>query len=86
MIKGYLNRVAFFFVLLFKIITMAYKKKVSNKSEKVKPANKAIDWVNMSEYVEVVTVKSKHLITGSIHTVTKATAKVLVEKGAVKLK
>ena len=65
---------------------MAFKKKVSNKSEKVKPVNKAIDWINLPEYVEVITIKSKHLVTGSTHTVTKVTAKILVDKGAVKLK
>jgi len=65
---------------------MAFKKKVENKAVKKKPTTKAIDWISLPEYVEVIAIKSKHLVTGSTHTVTKVTAKILVEKGAVRLK
>ena len=70
---------------------MAYKKKVQNKSEKQPVENKApkaavIDWSSMKAPVEVIAIKSKHLIQNKEYSVTVEMAKILVESGAVKLK
>jgi len=73
---------------------MAEKKKPENKAQKMKPETKAapkkvakaIDWEAMPEKVTVLGVKAGKLKEGQPYSVTKATAKLLVEKGTAKLK
>ena len=73
---------------------MAEKKKPENKAQKMKPetkaapkkAAKAIAWDGMPEKVTVLGVKAGKLKEGQAYLVTKATAKLLVEKGTAKLK
>ena len=70
------------------------KRKTSNKEEKPvvteKPKatrSKTIDWDSMPDYVTIIGIQSKHLMEGKEYAnIAKHTAKILVEKGAAKLK
>jgi len=63
---------------------MAEKKKIANKAEKM-PVAKKIEWSKLPGYVTIEGVKGMHLKKGATYKVTKATAKILVDKGTAKL-
>ena len=65
---------------------MAEKRKIANKAQKVKPVKKDIDWNSLPELVIVIGEDNKHLEKGKEYRISKYTAKVLVDKGAAKLK
>ncbi len=63
------------------------KNKGSNKGEKATPSiNKSIDWDSINEPVDVIALGGANLKVGKTYPVTKATAKLLVNKGIAKIK
>lgn len=64
------------------------KEKVSNKAEKKAVDNKAeaLDISTLPAEVTIIATSDKHLIMGREYVVTKEMAKLLIEKGAAKLK
>lgn len=68
---------------------MAYKKKVTNKAEKVEAETKApkkIDWNKIEDNPVIIGLSGKHLTVGKEYQISKETARILVEKGVAKLK
>jgi|TARA_R110001632_G_C11291678_1_gene412908 hypothetical protein len=58
------------------------KKVIKNKAiKKVK-----VDLTNLADQVDIIALKDKHLKEGATYNVTKATAILLINKGAAKLK
>ena len=65
-----------------KLENKAIKKPVQNKKE----TSKEIDWDSLPNTVTIVGIVDKHLNIGQEYTISKGTAKLLVEKGSAKLK
>ena len=63
---------------------MTEKKKTANKGEK-KATVKKTDWAKLPEQLKIEGVSGSNLKKGNTYEVTKATAKLLVDKGTAKL-